>query len=67
MNQRIEIIVDSKGNSKVETKGFSGSKCIQASKLILQALGKQIAMQTTPEFFQTANQSQQASNNNGPS
>ena len=56
--KRVEIIVDSKGNSKVETKGFSGSECVEASKFIEQALGKETASRTTAEFFATsANQS----------
>jgi len=63
LNKRIEIIVDSQGNSQVETKGFAGSECVEASKFIEQALGKQTETRTTPEFFhvQTAQQ-QQASN-----
>ena len=51
MNKRIEIVVDTKGQSKVETKGFSGSSCVEASKFIEQALGQQTEMRTTPEFF----------------
>ena len=56
--KRVEIIVDSKGNSKVETKGFSGSECVEASKFVEQALGKETASRATAEFFATsANQS----------
>ena len=51
MNKRIEIVVDTKGQSKVQTKGFAGSTCVEASKFIEQALGQQTEMQTTPEFF----------------
>ena len=51
----IEIIVDAKGNSKVETKGFSGSECVEASKFVEQALGKKTASRTTAEFYQSAN------------
>ena len=51
--KRVEIIVDSKGNSKVETKGFSGSECAEASKFIEQALGKETASRTTAEFYQS--------------
>ena len=49
--KRIEIVVDTKGQSKVETKGFAGSSCVEASKFIEQALGQQTEMRTTPEFF----------------
>ena len=52
--KRVEIIVDPKGNSKVETKGFAGSECIEASKFVEQALGKATALRTTAEFYQSA-------------
>ena len=51
--KRVEIIVDAKGNSKVETKGFSGSECVEASKFVEQALGKETASRTTAEFYQS--------------
>ena len=51
--KRVEIIVDPKGNSKVETKGFSGSECVEASKFVEQALGKETASRTTAEFYQS--------------
>ena len=54
--KKIEIIVDNKGNSQVQTKGFAGSECIQASEFIEQALGKQVQQRTTPEFFHAQNQ-----------
>ena len=61
--KRIEIVVDSKGQSKVETKGFAGSKCVEAGKFIEQALGQQAEMRTTPEFFHAqVDQGQRASN-----
>jgi hypothetical protein len=62
LNKRIEITVDAKGNSIVETKGFTGTDCVEASKFIEQALGKQTTMQTTAEFFNVqTTQQQQAS------
>ena len=51
--KRVEIIVDPKGNTKVETKGFAGSECVEASKFIEQALGKETASRTTAEFYQS--------------
>ena len=48
----IEITVDSKGQSKVETRGFTGSECREASKFIEQALGSQIGEKLTSEFYQ---------------
>ena len=61
MNKRIEIVVDLKGNSKVETKGFAGAECVEASKFIEQALGTEASRRTTAEFFSTrVEQGQQA-------
>ncbi|MDA8564076.1 DUF2997 domain-containing protein [Mariniblastus sp.] len=54
MNKRIEIVVDPHGNSKVETKGFAGSECTEASKFIEQALGMQTSKRTTAEFYAPA-------------
>jgi Protein of unknown function (DUF2997) len=48
----IEITVDSKGQSKVETRGFTGGECREASKFIEQALGSQIGEKLTAEFYQ---------------
>jgi hypothetical protein len=36
----IEIIVSPKGETTVQTKGFAGSSCREASKFIEQALGQ---------------------------
>ena len=48
----IEITVDPKGQSKVETKGFSGAECREASKFVEQALGQRTAETLTAEFHQ---------------
>lgn len=49
----IEIVVDKKGNTKVETKGFLGSSCQDASKAFEEALGARQNEQMTSEYFQT--------------
>ena len=36
----IEILVNSKGETTVTTKGFAGQSCRDASKFIEQALGQ---------------------------
>jgi hypothetical protein len=46
----IEITVSQKGDTKVETKGFSGAECRDASKFIEQALGQRADEQLTAEF-----------------
>jgi hypothetical protein len=48
----VEITVDSKGQSKVETRGFTGGECREASKFIEQALGQRTAEKLTAEFYQ---------------
>lgn len=51
MSKRIEIVVDSKGASTVQTKGYVGSECVEASRFIEDALGKKAGEQTTAEFY----------------
>ncbi len=46
----IEITVSPKGETQVETKGFTGSGCRQASKFIESALGKISGETLKPEF-----------------
>ncbi|QEG24797.1 DUF2997 domain-containing protein [Mariniblastus fucicola] len=65
MSKRIEITIDTKGNSQVETKGFTGSECVEASKFVEQALGKQTGMRTTAEFFTTSVKQATVQNSNG--
>ena len=48
----IEITVDPKGQSRVETKGFSGGECREASRFVEQALGVRTAETLTAEFHQ---------------
>jgi Protein of unknown function (DUF2997) len=52
MSKTIEIIVSPKGETKIETKGFSGSECRLASQFVEQALGQRTAEQMTAEFHQ---------------
>jgi hypothetical protein len=63
--ERIEITIDTKGNSQVETKGFSGSECLEASKFVEQALGKQTGTRTTAEFFSSSVNQNAIQNSNG--
>ena len=54
----IEIIVASDGKTTVQTKGFAGSSCRDASRFLEQALGQRTAEQLTAEFHQTETVSQ---------
>ena len=48
----IEIIVTADGSTSVQTLGFSGSSCREASKFIEEALGQRTGEQLTAEFHQ---------------
>jgi hypothetical protein len=48
----IEITVGPAGEARVETKGFSGGACREASRFLEQALGARTAEQLTAEFHQ---------------
>ena len=60
MSKTIEIIVAPNGQSRVETKGFTGSECRQASQFIERALGQQTDELLKAEFHQTAASQQHA-------
>ncbi|MEK6248502.1 MAG: DUF2997 domain-containing protein [Planctomycetales bacterium] len=49
----IEIIVTEDGKTSVQTKGFSGASCREASRFIEQAMGTRVGEQVTAEFYQT--------------
>ena len=55
----IEVVVSPKGEVKVQTKGYSGSDCIEASREFEQAIGaKQTEVQTS-EFFHQSTSAEQ--------
>jgi hypothetical protein len=47
----VEITVDPQGNTRVETKGFAGEACKEASKFVENALGKTVGEMLTPEYY----------------
>ncbi len=54
----ISIIVASDGKTKVETHGFDGQSCKDASKFIETALGQKTTEQFKPEYFVNNNHTQ---------
>ena len=48
----IEIVVAPNGASTVQTNGFTGSACQQASQFLEKALGSRIDERLTSEFYQ---------------
>jgi hypothetical protein len=52
MTKTIEVIVSSKGEATVTTKGFIGARCRDASRSLEEALGQRVSEQLTAEFHQ---------------
>lgn len=54
MARIIEVVVSPAGEVTVQTKGYAGSTCLQASKFLEQALGIAASDRKTAEFYQTS-------------
>jgi hypothetical protein len=54
MSRVIELIVSPQGETTVQTKGYGGGACLQASKWLEQALGIATADRKTAEFYESA-------------
>lgn len=59
MNKIIEIIINPAGEAKVQTKGFAGTSCRDASRFIEQTLGDVQSDVATAEMHLT-HESQQS-------
>ena len=53
MSKLIEVFVLPDGKTKVQTKGFAGGNCREASKFLESALGHVTSDKLTAEFFHT--------------
>jgi len=51
--QTIEIIVTATGETSVQTRGFTGPSCREASRFIEQALGQRTGEKLTAAFHQS--------------
>ena len=58
MTKIIEVIVSPTGETKIETKGFVGGECRQASRFMEEALGIRASEKLTAEFYQQHSASQ---------
>ena len=56
----IEIISSPAGETRIQTQGFAGAECQQASRLLEQALGTRTGETLTAEFYQTQTTGQTA-------
>ena len=48
----IEIIVSHKGETRLETKGFTGASCQDASRFLEKALGQKLSDRPTADRHQ---------------
>jgi hypothetical protein len=58
MPRVIEVTVSPAGEATVQTKGYAGGDCLQASKFLEQALGVPATERKTAEFYQTTSAEQ---------
>jgi len=49
----IEITVSPTGQTSVQTKGFTGTSCQEASRFVEQALGNRQSEERTAEYYQS--------------
>ncbi len=54
MSRVIEVTVSPAGEATVQTKGYAGPACLEASRFLEQALGPSTAEAKTDEFYQPA-------------
>lgn len=53
MSRIIEVLISPTGETTVQTKGYEGCDCFQASRFLEQALGATVSNQPTAEFYQS--------------
>ena len=58
MQKTIEIVIDPTGVARLQTKGFAGPACRDASRLLEQALGTVGSDTPTVEMYQAATQAE---------
>ncbi|QDT66649.1 DUF2997 domain-containing protein [Calycomorphotria hydatis] len=58
LNKTIEIIIAPNGETRIETKGFTGTSCLAASRHFESALGTKTADQKTADYYHTQSESQ---------
>lgn len=48
---KIEVIVSPSGSTKIETVGYQGASCLDATRALEAALGRATAERLTPGFY----------------
>lgn len=56
MSPVIEVVISPTGETKIETRGFAGAACQQASKALEAALGLKLSETLSAEFHLPAQQ-----------
>lgn len=56
MSKIIQVVVSPKGETKIETMGFTGSSCQEASRALEQALGAKTGETLTGEYYTASNE-----------
>ena len=59
MSRVIEVTVSPTGETSIQTKGYAGSDCLQASKFLEQSLGVISSEHRTAEYFESTTEQQQ--------
>jgi hypothetical protein len=59
MPRIIEVTVSPKGETTVQTKGYTGADCLQASRFLEEALGTTTAERKTPDYYAVEQAEQQ--------
>ena len=62
MTKLIQVVVSPQGETKVETQGFAGESCREASAFIERALGRRNSEELTPEFYHPVTTEQRQQN-----
>lgn len=63
MSQTIKVTVSPQGETRIETRGFTGAACREATRLLEAALGVRESEQLTNEFYVTSQASEQQPQN----
>lgn len=56
MSKTIQITISPKGETKIETSGFSGSSCQDATRALEAALGAKTSETFTGEYYTATNE-----------
>jgi hypothetical protein len=63
MSQTIEVTISPQGETRIETRGFTGAACREATRALEAALGIRKSERLTGEFYATSQHSEQQRQN----